>query len=52
MAVEPASSDERFGFANPIWEHARASELALVRTDDEGADQGAQEPQEPRTSVG
>jgi len=44
--------DERFGFANPIWEHARASELAFVRTDDEGVDQGVQEPQEPRTSVG
>jgi hypothetical protein len=40
--------DERFGFASPIWEHPRTSELDLTRTDDEGA----QEPQEPRTSVG
>ena len=32
--------DERFGFANPIWEHARASELdALGPTDGEGVEE-------------
>jgi hypothetical protein len=40
--------DERFGFASPIWEHPRTSELDLTRTDDEGA----QEHQESRNSVG
>ena len=33
--------DERFGFASPIWEHPRTSELDLALT----ADGGAQEPQ-------
>jgi hypothetical protein len=40
--------DERFGFANPIWERPRTSELDLATA----VDGGAQEPQQPRTSVG
>jgi hypothetical protein len=30
--------DERFGFASPIWEHPRSSELDIARTDDEGVE--------------
>ena len=35
--------DERYGFASPIWEHPRASELEVVRTP-EPALAGSQEP--------
>jgi len=28
--------DERYGFANPIWEHPRASELGVASTTPEG----------------
>ncbi len=31
--------DERFGFASPIWEHPRASELDIARTDGEGVEE-------------
>jgi hypothetical protein len=32
--------DERFGFASPIWEHARTSELEMAAAHDQGAPQG------------
>ena len=32
--------DERFGFASPIWEHARTSELEMTAIPDQGAPQG------------
>jgi hypothetical protein len=31
--------DERYGFASPIWEHARASELDVSRMAGEGAEE-------------
>ncbi len=31
--------DERFGFASPIWEHARASELDFARIAGEGIEE-------------
>jgi len=31
--------DERYGFASPIWEHPRMSELSSARTSREGAEE-------------
>jgi hypothetical protein len=33
--------DERYGFASPIWEHPRLSELRIARTPSEGAEDPA-----------
>jgi hypothetical protein len=33
------SPDERYGFASPIWEHPRLSELRIARTAPEGAEE-------------